>query len=235
MSATVINSDWDSHFSFADFKFGQISTLVLDFTKRLILLLTKGFKVDSAPVFNELFERSAQGEVETTELLFPIVYGELKKIAHNQMRNAWSMHTLQTTALINETYLKLLGQPNANGTNKSHFFAICAKAMRQILINYAEQKSAQKRGGYMRAVTYNEVVHQSETQAEFSIDTLLSVDQALQQLEDIDEHLSKLVELRFFAGLTETEIAKMFDVSERTVRRDWVKAKALLSYTLLSD
>ena len=97
------------------------------------------------------------------------------------------------------------------------------------------QKNAQKRGGYERAVTYNEVVYQSETQAEFSIETLLAVDQALRQLEDIDEDLCKLVELRFFAGLTEAEIAKMLGVSERTVRRDWSKAKALLSHTLNSD
>ena len=189
----------------------------------------------STSVFNELLQRSEQGDAETTELLFPIVYEELKKIAHNQMRNAWSLQTMQTTALINETYLKLLGQPNASGTNQSHFFAICAKAMRQILINYAEQKSAQKRGGNQRPITYNEVEHQAESQAAYSIETLLAVDQALKQLADIDEHLCKLVELRFFAGLTETEIAKMLGVSERTVRRDWSKAKALLSHTLKSD
>lgn len=199
------------------------------------MLLTKGFKVVSTTVFNELLLRSEQGDVKKTELLFPIVYEELRKIAHNQMRNAWSLHTLQTTALINETYIKLLGQPNASGTNQAHFFAICAKAMRQILINYAEQKSAQKRGGNARNVTYVEVEHQSESQAHFSIETLLAVDQSLQHLEEIDEHLCKLVELRFFAGLTETEIAKMLDLSERTVRRDWSKAKALLFHTLKAD
>ena len=215
--------------------FGQIPSPLLNFISWLILFLTKGFKVVSTSVFNELLTRPEQDEVETCELLFPIVYEELKKIAHNQMRNAWSLHTMQTTALINETYLKLSGQPNAGGKNQRHFFAICAKAMRQILINYAEQKNAQKRGGHMRDVTYDEVVYQSESQAEFSIETLLAVDQALRQLEDIDEDLCKLVELRFFAGLTEAEIAKMLGVSERTVRRDWSKAKALLSYTLKSD
>lgn len=189
----------------------------------------------STAVFNELLRRSEQGDAATTELLFPIVYEELRKIAHSQMRNAWSLHTMQTTALINETYLKLLGKHESAGSDKNHFFAICAKAMRQVLINYAEQKYAQKRGGDKRPVTYVEVVHQSESQTAFSIETLLAVDQALEQLADIDEHLCELVELRFFAGLTEAEIAEMSGISERTVRRNWSKAKALLAHTLKSD
>lgn len=185
--------------------------------------------------FNELLHSSGQGDAEKTAYLFPIVYEELKRIAHNQMRGAWAVQTMQTTALINEAYLKLLGHQKDHCLDKSHFFAICAKAMRQILINYAEQKNAQKRGGELDRVTYSEVLQQQGQQDSYSLDTLLTVDQALVQLAEVDEHLSQLVELRFFAGLTESDIASMSGVSERTVRRDWQKAKALLSQALKSD
>lgn len=189
----------------------------------------------STEVFNELLQHSEQGDAEKTAILFPIVYNELRKIAHNQMRNAWALQTMQTTALINETYLKLLGQQKNHCKDRHHFFALCAKAMRQILINYAEQKNARKRGGMAQPITLMETIQESESQQSYSIETLLSVDEALVKLADIDQHLCQIVELRFFAGLTEAEIAQMSDTSERTVRRDWTKAKALLAHTLAPE
>ncbi|MFT6267478.1 MAG: RNA polymerase sigma factor (TIGR02999 family) [Alphaproteobacteria bacterium] len=185
--------------------------------------------------FNELLRGSEKGDAEKTAYLFPIVYEELKRIAHNQMRGAWSVQTMQATALINEAYLKLLGHQKHHCADKSHFFAICAKAMRQILINYAQQKNAQKRGSERDRVTYSEEILQLDQQEAYSFETLLTVDRALVELSEVDEHLSQLVELRFFAGMTESDIASMSGVSERTVRRDWKKAKALLSQALKSD
>lgn len=189
----------------------------------------------STEVFNELLRHSEQGNAEKTAILFPIVYNELKKIAHNQMRNAWALETMQTTALINETYLKLLGQQQGDCKDRHHFFALCAKAMRQILINYAEQKNAKKRGGMAQPVTLIENMQPSGSGQSFSIESLLAVDEALIQLAEIDPHLCQIVELRFFAGLSESEIAHMLNKSERTVRRDWSKAKALLAHLLAAE
>lgn len=182
--------------------------------------------------FNALLQDSEQGDAKKTALLFPIVYDELKRIANKQMRGAWSVGTIQATVLVNEAYLKLLGHDKNQCQSKTHFFAICAKAMRQVLLNYVEQKQAKKRGLEFEHVTYAEAFHQDEQLTSCSLNTLLTIDQALVELAQIDEDLCKLVELRFFAGLTESEIADLTGVSERTVRRNWQKAKALMSQAL---
>jgi RNA polymerase sigma factor (TIGR02999 family) len=175
---------------------------------------------------------SRETHVEDAAHLFPTAYQELKRLAHNQLRRAWSIETMQTTALINETYLKLFEHQSPACSDKRHFFALCAKAMRQILINYAEQKQAQKRGGDLARVTYSEALFQSDKHTSYNLDTLLAIDQALDQLAEIDERLCEMVELRFFAGLTETDLAQVFEVNERTIRRSWSKAKALLALAL---
>lgn len=164
--------------------------------------------------------------------LFPAAYQDLKRLAHHQLRRSWSLETLQTTALVNETYLKLSEHQAPLRDDKRHFFALCAKAMRQILINYAEQKQTQKRGGDLARVTFAEVLHQPDRHNHYRLDTLLAIDQALEQLSAIDEKLCELVELRFFAGLTEADLAQVFEVNERTIRRNWSKAKALLVLAL---
>ncbi|MDJ0808272.1 MAG: ECF-type sigma factor [Gammaproteobacteria bacterium] len=178
---------------------------------------------------------SRKSNQEDAAHLFPAAYQELKRLAHSQLRKAWSIETIQTTALLNETYLKLIAHQPLVCSDKRHFFALCAKAMRQILINYAEQKQTQKRGGDLVRVTYAEVLHQSDMHDNYRLDTLLTIDQALEQLSGVDEKLSELVELRFFAGLTEADLAQLFEVNERTIRRNWSKAKALLALVLNSE
>lgn len=171
---------------------------------------------------------SRNGSTAALDEIYPQVYQELYRIARSQLRRMWDLGTISTTALVNEVYLKLVDQTQCHWEDKAHFLALSAKAMRQILINYAEQKRAQKRGGDWQRVTFEDALSASAV----NIDTLLAVEDALQQLVVVDENLCQLVELRFYGGLTEAEIACVLCVSERTVRRNWRKAKALLAHTL---
>ena len=164
------------------------------------------------------------GHEQAMESLFPIVYEELRRIARKQLYRVSGVNTLCATALVNEAYLKLLKCHSSQASDRVHFFAIAATAMRQILINYAQQKHAQKRGGDWLKVTFEEALSTEEC----GIDQLLAINRALEELEQLDENLARLIELRFFAGLTEIEVASIFEVNERTVRRNWKKAKALL-------
>lgn len=184
-----------------------------------------------ATEFTQLLNDIQNVESDAMDLIFPAVYQELRRIAHQQLNRAWSMDTLCTTALVNEAYLKLVHQKNFCPANRSHFFAVAATAMRHMLINYAEQKQAQKRGGDWQQVTFDESGLRSET----NINTLIAVNEALEQVKQVDETLARLTELRFFAGMTESEIAVLFDLSERSVRRNWIKAKALLVKALQSQ
>lgn len=177
---------------------------------------------------NKAEKPSSESGITSVDALYNDVYEELRRIAKKQMQKAWSIGTISTTALVNESYLKLVNLQNTQFENKAHFFAIAATAMRQILINYAEQKGAQKRGGDWLKVTYQEPLHESDVE----IKTLLAVNDALTDIREIDADLAQLVELRFFAGMTEAEIAEVFDVNERTVRRNWKKAKMLLKQAL---
>jgi len=165
---------------------------------------------------------------ENLDALYQDVYLELRDIANKQMQKAWSLGTLSTTVLVNEAYLKLMSLDKEKLQSEAHFFAIAATAMRQIIINYAEQKNAAKRGGDWVQVTYEE----PELQSEVDFRTLILVNDALDDIRKIDDKLAQLVELRFFAGMTEVEIAKVFKVSEKTVRRNWQKAKMLLKQGL---
>lgn len=182
----------------------------------------------SAIDITQLLAAYQRGQPEAMERLFSLVYQELRRIAHRQLKNVWSLETICTTALVNEAYLKLVNHQNCKVSDRAHFFALAATAMRQILINYAEQKQADKRGGQWQQVTYEQAL----LTPDLNMETLLAVDSALKTLKDIDEDLARLVELRFFAGMTEAEIACVFAVTERTVRRNWKKAKALLVQAL---
>ena len=146
-----------------------------------------------------LLSQWRSGDVEAMNRLFKLVYGEMYEIARNQRRRVWSNHTLDTTALVHETFLKLHGQAKAEWENRAHFLAVAATAMRHILINYAEQKRTQKRGGDWYRVTLNEAGAAAGARAE----SLLAIEQALTQLENLDPRLARIVEYRFFGGLTE--------------------------------
>jgi len=170
----------------------------------------------------------AAGEQTARDTLFPLVYDELRRIAHRQLRREWQGHTLDTTALVHEAYLRLVDQAHSGFADRAHFFAVAANAMRRILVDYARRYLADKRGGAPRRVTLTDDMLVAEERA----DTLLALDEALHELSLIDERLSRVVECRFFGGLTEQETAEVLGVTARTVRRDWTKAKGWLLRTL---
>lgn len=160
--------------------------------------------------------------------LFRLVYDELRRIAAAQLRKERPGHTLTPTALVHEAYMKLVDQTRVDWKNRAHFFAISARAMRRILIDYARKRRAAKRGGGEPLVTLGTVPDERTTR----LDELLALDEALDRLHDLDERRAKVVELRFFAGLRHREVGEALGVSEPTVRRDWRLARAWLSTQL---
>ena len=168
------------------------------------------------------------GDPSARERLFPLVYDELRLIAHRQLQRERPGHTLDTTALVHEAYLRLAGSTCQDFSDRAHFFAMAATAMRRILVDYARRYRSEKRGAAPRRVSLTDTMLVAEERA----DTLLAVDEALIELARIDARLSRVVECRFFAGLTEEETAETLGVTSRTVRRDWTKAKGWLLRTL---
>lgn len=168
------------------------------------------------------------GESAAVERLFPLVYDELRRIAHRQMAQERSGHTLDTTGLVHEAYLKLVDQTRVQWADRTHFFSVASNAMRRILVDYARRYQTDKRGAGPRRVSLTDNMLVAEERA----DTLLAIDEALTELALIDERLSRVVECRFFAGLTEEETAEVLGVTARTVRRDWTKAKGWLQRKL---
>jgi RNA polymerase sigma factor (TIGR02999 family) len=154
---------------------------------------------------------------------FAVLYGELHRLAHGQLWRAGGAATLNTTAVVHEAYLKLsAAEPRWN--DRSHFLATAARVMRQVIIDYARAQATGKRGGELARVTLPEDV----AAATHSLDELLAVDAGMRLLEETDARLARLVELRFFAGLTNAEIADVLALSERSVERDWRRARAFL-------
>lgn len=164
------------------------------------------------------------GDEAAFDRLFPLVYDELRSIAHRQLGRERSDHTLGTTALVHEAYLKLVDQTRARLTDRAHFYAVAARAMRRILVDYARRHRALKRGGPAGQISLDD----SGLPADQRADTLVALDEALTRLADVDPRVSQVVECRFFGGLTEEETAEALAVTARTVRRDWVKAKGWL-------
>jgi RNA polymerase sigma factor (TIGR02999 family) len=162
--------------------------------------------------------------------LTPLVYEELRRLAHHFMEGQRPDHTLQTTALVDDAYLRLADQTNPNWQNRAHFFAVAARAMRQILVNYAKSNRAQKRGGGALKVELDEAAIVSPEQSKEIVD----LHEALERLGALDSRKARVVELKFFGGLNHDEIAEVMKISTVTVRRDWVFAKAWL-YTELHD
>ena len=171
-----------------------------------------------------------RGEASATDELLPLVYAELRKLAAHKMSLQPPGQTLQATALVHEAYLKL-GRPSRLGLeNRNHFFAVAAKAMRQLIVDHARRRAAEKRGGQADIVTVDDTDLAVPARAE----EILDLNVALDRLSEVDERLAHLVELRFFAGLSVEETAAALDCSPRTVKRDWRKARAFL-YGELTD
>ena len=171
-----------------------------------------------------LLRAARGGERGALDRLFPLVYDQLRAIAGHQLRGERPGHTLHATALVHEAYVKLAAGP-LDAADRGHFLAIAARAMRQVLVEYARRRKAAKRGGDWARTTLGDGVGAIEMR----IDELLALDAAL---EGLDERQRQVVEYRFFVGLEENEIAELMGLSERTVRRDWVKARAWLYRSL---
>ena len=166
----------------------------------------------------------SKGDQAARDQLMPLVYEELRRMAKRYMDRQKPDHTLQTTALIHEAYLRLVDQKEARWQNRAHFFAVAAQAMRQILVDYARTRHAAKRGGEASAVSLDEAAVVSRQRA----GELVALDDALQSLAAFDRRKSQVVELRYFGGLSVEETAKVLKVSSETVLRDWRLAKTWL-------
>ena len=166
--------------------------------------------------------RAAIGEV------FDRVYGEIRRIAHGEVRRMGAAVTLNTTAVVHEAYLKLVAAPAIAWEDRSHFFAVAATAMRQVLVDYARRGSATKRGGGARPIPLDAIDSSEGVRVEPANDNLIALDAALTRLAALDERLARVVELRFFAGLSVEETALTLGVTDRTVKRDWRRARAYL-------
>ena len=178
----------------------------------------------SSPEVTQLLLAWSQGEQGALDKLIPFVHEELARLAHYYMSGERVGHTLQTTALVNEAYLRLVDLGQVRWQNRVHFFAVSAHLMRRILVDFARSRNYLKRGGAVQQVSLAEEMVISEDHQE----DLIAIDEALNALAAIDERKSKVVELRFFGGLTEEETAEVLKVSSETVTRDWRLAKVWL-------
>jgi RNA polymerase sigma factor (TIGR02999 family) len=170
------------------------------------------------------------GDQAARDELMPLVYEELRRLAHQCLRRERPGHTLQTSALLNEAYLRLVDQKNIHWQDRSHFFGIAARLMRQVLVDYARKRRYAKRGGDARRVSLDEAMIASDERAA----DVVALDDALKSLAEIDPRQSQIVELRFFGGLSIEETAEVLAVSPGTVMRDWTLAKAWLRRAVTS-
>ena len=171
-----------------------------------------------------------RGDKSAFDKLFPLVHEELRRIAQRQMSHERPGHTLQATALVNEAYLKLAGNEGFEWRDRAHFYAVCAQVMRHVLIDHARAHARDKRGGGALQVSLNDAIALGEQRAE----ELVALDEALRSLEGLDPQKGRIVELRYFGGLSIEETAEVLDISPRTVRREWRRAKAWL-YRMISE
>jgi RNA polymerase sigma factor (TIGR02999 family) len=172
----------------------------------------------------ELLVAWSEGNESALEQLIPLVESELRRLARLYMRREGPGHTLQTTALVNEAYLRIVRQKDSKWQNRTHFFAASAQSMRRILVDMAREKYAQRRGAGLQPLSLDEALVFSESRA----GELVALDDALRELERLDQRKSRIVDLRFFGGLSVEEIAGVLHVSPDTVMRDWKRAKAWL-------
>ncbi|HMQ02395.1 MAG TPA: sigma-70 family RNA polymerase sigma factor [Pyrinomonadaceae bacterium] len=188
-------------------------------------------KEKNSPEITQLLLKWRDGDERALDDLLPQVYGELRRMAGNFMRRQKPGHTLQPSALVNEAYLRLIGSDQVNWQNRTHFFAMCAQLMRRILVDVARRKNSLKRGGDPIQVTLSEHLAASSEATE----DLVALDSALERLARLSERQARIVELRYFAGLTDEQIAEALEISSRTVRRDWTIARAWLYRELRSS
>ena len=176
-----------------------------------------------------LLQQVADGDQEAGAKLIPLVYKELHRLAVCRLRHERPNHTLQATALVHEAYLKLAGQENAKWQNRAQFYAVASQAMRQILVDYARGQQRIRRGGKQQKVSLDDVLLVSRDR----IDELLAVHECLSKLEKLEGRQARIVELRFFGGLSIKEVAEVLGMSAKTVTRDWLTARAWLQRQLL--
>ena len=180
---------------------------------------------DASGSVTRLLHRMRRGDAEAFDQLMPLVYEELRRVAANVLREEAGTEALDTTALVHEVYLKMIGQTEVDWQNRAHFFCLAGRAMRQVLVDHARRRKAQKRGGGWRRTTLSG----KGLGVTMDVDELLTLDDALDQLA---ERQRRVVECRFFGGMTEEEVAEALGVSRRTVQRDWTKARAWLNAAL---
>jgi RNA polymerase sigma factor (TIGR02999 family) len=178
----------------------------------------------AAHEITQLLVNWGDGDQAARDQLMPLVYNELHRLAHHYMRRERSGHTMQTTALVNEAYLKLVDQRSVDWQNRAHFFAISAQLMRRILVDQARSHAYAKRGGGAHKVSLDEVADLSLVKAA----ELVALDEALEGLAAIDSRQARVVELRFFGGLTIQETAEVLSLSSATIKSEWQTAKAWL-------
>lgn len=179
---------------------------------------------EQAHEVTEILQQWREGDESAGKRLFPMVYDELKRQARTYLRRERPSHTLQPTALVHEAYLKLVDQTALPASNRIHFFGIASKIMRQILVDHARRHNAEKRGGAAKRFSIEDLdILPGQSAAD-----ILELDAALEKLKEIDERKSSVVDMRFFGGLKEKEIAEVLGVTEKTVRRDWQFAKVWL-------
>jgi RNA polymerase sigma-70 factor, ECF subfamily len=171
----------------------------------------------------DLLLQLRHGDPAATERLYALVYEELRRIAHRQLQDEAEGHTLSTTDVVHETYLRLVVQSRLEWQDRGHFFRVAARATRHVLVDYARKYRALKRGGRQHRISLDEEAAVAERG-----ETLLALDEALERLAEMNGRLSQVVECRFFGGLTEEETAHALEVNVRTVQRDWAKARGWL-------
>lgn len=176
----------------------------------------------------QLLKAHAAGNSEALDELFPLVYDELRRMAHRRMRRERADHTWGTTALVHEAYLKLVDFDRIDWQDRSHFFALASRVMRNVLVDYAVRRNAEKRGGNRDRVSLRE----GDTPIELNLDDILALHQALNRLEAVNERQARVVECRFFGGLTIDETSDVLGISPATVGRDWRLARAWLNREL---
>ncbi len=176
----------------------------------------------------QLLVRWREGDRAALEQLMPLVYEELRRLASHHLRRERNEHTLQSTALVHEAYLRLAGQNTPQWQNRAHFFGIAARIMRQILVEYARGRQADKRGGGLCRLSLDDAL-EFPKQADVDV---LELDRALSGLAELDEQQSRIVELRFFAGLTIEDTSEVLGISPATVKREWVTARIWLHRTM---
>jgi RNA polymerase sigma factor (TIGR02999 family) len=185
----------------------------------------------TSPTVTQLLQQLSRGNQRAVDALTPLVYKELKRIAGGQVRNERPGHTLQATALVHEAYLKLVDQRETSWQNRAHFFGVAAQVMRRILLDYAKGRRREKRDGGAAHATLDEALVIGDDRSSH----LIEIDEALPRLEKLDERQAKVVELRFFGGLSVEETAEAMGISAPTVKREWAMARAWLHRELAAS